>query len=101
MSHLTIKNEEGCPRVDGLLREFFQAEMPHPWPAFKMPVASQRSRSAPLLSRHAGRLALAACIALFVAGYLTLSGFFPGKQADTGVQSGPKIGMREKASPKR
>jgi hypothetical protein len=66
--------------VDGLLHDFFRAEMPDPWPA---PPAFQKEKKQPLLQRsrqwvRARRpLALAAAIILFMAGYETLSFFCP------------------------
>src|SRR5256885_2034348 len=58
--------------VERRLRDFFQDEMPHPWPA------APRTESAPAARRGSGlRLALAASVALVLAGYLALAGFFP------------------------
>jgi len=67
--------------LDLMLRDFFQAEMPNPWPAFEGPPATLplpvRGRSA---GRSVGRsvwrsrLALAASVALLLAGPLLLSG---------------------------
>lgn len=60
--------------LDGLLRAYFRAEMPHPWPALKTlpprPVRAPRPASGKGLWRS--RLALAAAIALFVLGSLLL-----------------------------
>jgi hypothetical protein len=97
MNHLsTITNEEGRPEVDSLLREFFQAEMPHPWPALSVPRSARPARDTSVRSRYTGRLALAACIAVLVAGYLTLSGSFPRQQSSTGVETvSPDIGSKE------
>jgi hypothetical protein len=62
--------------VDGVLRRFFHAEMPHPWPEC---AASAQARQTPRPSRFGAmaRLALAAAVALFFAGYLALAGLFP------------------------
>lgn len=49
--------------LDGLLRAFFRAELPQPWPPFRPPTA-QTTRSA----RFRSALALAAALALLVIG---------------------------------
>jgi hypothetical protein len=68
--------------LDGLLRAFFQAELPHPWPSPEQPalrnaILPMRSpvRRFPMLR---SRLALAASVALLVAGPLALSAYFTG-----------------------
>ena len=88
MNDVLTKNDEGRPNVDVVLHDYFQAELPHPWPTFRMP-RTMRSESS--WSRNIGRLALAACIALLVAGYLTLSGFFPRQPASNGTELQPRI----------
>jgi hypothetical protein len=91
MSNLITPPEEARPEVDALLRDYFESEMPRPWPAFKAPVTK-----APGWSRYSGRLALAASVALLVAGYLTLAGFFPKQPTPTGVENniGGHIGLK-------
>ena len=75
--------------LDHLLRAYFQAEMPEPWPALKAPAAVKKivpGRPARPV-RKAGRglwrsrLALAASIVLLIAGLVLLGG----KMHDTGV----------------
>ncbi len=78
MSDTLLQNDETHPEIDGLLRDYFRAETPKPWPAFKAPKPVRAFRQTTSFSRYAGRLALAACVALLVAGYLTLAGYFPG-----------------------
>jgi hypothetical protein len=93
----TISSDEPHPELDELLHDYFQAEMPHPWPAFKAPSAARPMQPAMTLrSRYSGRLALAACVALLVAGYWSLSGCFPHTQSATGVQELHNISQREK-----
>src|SRR5205807_413925 len=66
---------DGAPEgdeVDRLLRGFYQAEMPDPWPSFEAPAETPRAlpfpAPAPRSSLSArSRLALAASIALLVA----------------------------------
>jgi hypothetical protein len=93
------KNDEARPELDELLHDYFQAQIPQPWPTFKAPLSLRQNRTASFWSRSAGRMALAACIALMVAGYLTLGGFFPTMQAPPGAtKEANDIGMKE---PKR
>jgi hypothetical protein len=88
-----LKNEEARPDMDDLLHDYFQAELPRPWPTFHLPRSERKNRPASLWSRYSGRIALAACIALLAAGYLTLAGYFPRMQAPTGVeQVSPDVG---------
>jgi hypothetical protein len=65
--------------LDGLLREFYEAEMPDPWPSLRPPMASpsqpSRSRGRPW-GLFRSRLALAASVGLLVVGQLFLSGTF-------------------------
>jgi hypothetical protein len=69
--------------LDGLLRAYFQAQMPHPWPALKLPPA--RSRWAAVRRR----LALAASVALLLLGALLLPGqYLPRSDTDGVVPQG-------------
>ena len=68
-------DEEARPEMDDLLHDYFQSEMPKPWPTFKAPKALRTKPPVSLWSRYSGRLAIAACIAALVAGYLTLGAF--------------------------
>jgi len=92
----SLPNDEARPETDVLLHDYFQAELPHSWPTFKTPKPARIKQPVSFWSRYSGRLALAACVALLVAGYLTLGGFFPRSQAPTGVQEMQNIGQREK-----
>src|SRR3954453_16117316 len=71
--------------LDGLLRAFYRAQMPSPWPALKAPPQSPARRPTPgprawpLLR---SRLALAASVALLVLASL----LFSGKLADPGKE---------------
>src|SRR3954471_1739881 len=73
--------------LDGLLRAFYRAQLPSPWPALKAPPPPAARRPAPgprgwpLLR---SRLALAASVALLVLGSL----LFSGQLADTGKTLG-------------
>ena len=72
--------------MDDLLHDYFQSEMPKPWPAFKAPKGMRTKPPVSFWSRYSGRLAIAACIAALVAGYLTLGAFFPRTVPTSGVQ---------------
>jgi hypothetical protein len=66
MTETPIKN------VDGLLKAYYEREMPNPWPEFRIP-APLRLSGWPNLTRWA----VAASVGLLLAGYLALAGFFP------------------------
>lgn len=73
-------HSNGVPQawnVDNRLREFFRSQMPDPWPELDLPQPSPMARPRYAWFRSASRLALAASILLFLAGYLTLGSFFP------------------------
>src|SRR5262249_41689368 len=84
--------------VDGVLHDFFRAEMPKPWPqsaALEEPAPPRLLRKR-VWSRNTSRWALAASIALLVAGYLTLAGSFS-NSAKTGLGEGSwEIGSKPK-----
>lgn len=76
---------DGPDEIDGLLRRFFQAEMPAPWPA--CPATEEpAARVVPdrttswweLPQRFASRLSLALSLAVLLAGAWCLSGSFTG-----------------------
>lgn len=88
MSNITtLPNEEPRPEMDDVLHDYFQAEMPHPWPAFQMPKPARAKQSESLWSRYAGRVALAASIALLVAGYLAVAAYFPSAPGAKGMDA--------------
>jgi hypothetical protein len=65
--------------LDGLLRAYFRAEMPDPWPAFEVPasrngVVPMRRPEKRRFTLWRSRLALAAAILLLVAGAFFLFG---------------------------
>lgn len=91
----SLPNDEARPETDVLLHDYFKAELPHAWPTFKTPRPARIKQPASFWSRYSGRLALAACVALLVAGYLTLGGFFPHSQTPTDVRQMEHIGLRD------
>jgi hypothetical protein len=73
--------------LDGMLRAYYRAELPNPWPSLEVPAARNdilpmrpAARRFPMLR---SRLALAACVAFLVAGPLALSAYFNG--GNTGI----------------
>jgi len=82
MNALTPRSDLGpLPEddLDGLLREFYRAEMPQPWPTFRAP--APRVRLAPAARQVSGYsarfrslLALAASVAVIALGAWWLSG---------------------------
>ncbi len=80
-------SENNLKNVDGLLKAYFQAELPQPWPAWQEPVAHVATRHGTEAWGY-GRWAVAASIALLFAGYLAVTGLFPretnGRVHDTG-----------------
>ena len=83
--------------VDRLLSEFYQAQMPHPWPALKLPGAERVGvrRSVPWYSHNLRRLALAASVVLALSAYWGLAGMFA-RPAVSGLPGrGPEIGLRD------
>jgi hypothetical protein len=94
---LTQHNDEASPEMDELLHDYFQGEMPRPWPTFKAPKPRRMKVPASFWAQSSGRLALAACVALLVGGYLTLGGFFPRSQPSSGLRKATEdLGSREK-----
>jgi hypothetical protein len=94
MSNLTLHTyDEPRPEMDELLSDYFQSEMPKPWPSFKAPKPMTRPTPS-LWSRYGGRFALAACITVLVAGYWSLSGAVPQGNAPHGMEHvGDRVGM--------
>jgi hypothetical protein len=65
--------------LDGLLRAFFRAEMPHPWPELEAPAFTSvpSTRLAFWRGIKRSHLALAASVALLIGGSLLFSGKLP------------------------
>lgn len=89
--------------VDTLLRRFYRAELPSPWPAAPdvVPLSKETPRPGRLafgqFFRAPRRLALAASVALLVTGYLTLQSWFPdprlGSDVDTSAPTATRPGI--------
>lgn len=73
-------------KVDDVLKDYFAAEMPHPWPAFQPPMQTRTKEPRSFWSRSGVRFAVAASLASLLAAYLSLAGYFPGQQTGTGLQ---------------
>jgi hypothetical protein len=74
-------------QLDGLLHRFYRAQWPDPWPAAPR-VASEckttpvpRQLSMVRFFRPPARVAVAACVALLVIGYVALQSWFPDPRA--------------------
>jgi len=80
---VTQRGDRPSENLDGLLRLFFQAETPQPWPAFKPPaeplVLVKRTPSRQPLGRS--RMALAASLLVLLIGQLCLSGLYSDRVA--------------------
>jgi hypothetical protein len=75
--------------IDGLLRAFYRAEMPDPWPTMKAPFRSVATALSPKRNGWSGfgsRFALAATVGLCLVGSLLLAMIFP-----TGLGSRPTL----------
>jgi len=78
--------------LDGMLRSFFRAEVPDPWPTMKFPepvVKLHRPRRSAWL-RIGPRLAIAASVAFLLLGYLALGSIFPKHQTAAGLNNGER-----------
>jgi len=78
--------------VDGLLRAYFRAQVPVPWPVPATPAPDQHPTGAPV--RRWGvvvssRFALAAAVAFFVLSFWELSSRFPVPPLDSGPAANP------------
>jgi len=78
--------------VDRLLREFYQAEMPYPWPQVRVPATVPFRRPAARYSRSFRRLAIAAAVVLALVAYWSVAGFFPREGPSGTGPNGPEIG---------
>jgi hypothetical protein len=75
--------------VDQVLRAFFKAQVPDPWPSFESPPETSILPFVPPARRSSGlrgRLALAASVAILAAGGWLLPGKFAAQPADVAVE---------------
>jgi hypothetical protein len=80
--------------LDGMLRSFFRAEVPDPWPTMKFPepvLKLHKPRRSTWL-RIGPRLAIAASVAFLLIGYLALGSIFPKHEANGLNSNGRTIG---------
>jgi hypothetical protein len=78
--------------VDRLLREFYRAEMPDPWPRRALPRHAPMRRPAQRFSRSVFRFALAASVVFGLAAYWGVAGMFPKDAASDAGINGREIG---------
>lgn len=67
--------------VDGLMRAFFRAEVPEPWPVLKPPATQSLPRAGSAVRRRSlvrSRFALAACLLILLIGQLVVLARFSG-----------------------
>ena len=77
MNENRIKNDG----IDGLLSNYFQAQMPDPWPACPATESINGVPRRPSRWLNFSRFAVAASVGLLLVGYLALAGFFPREPA--------------------
>ncbi len=86
----------GADDLDGLLRAFFRAEMPDPWPSFRAPESARLILPLPVPARGGAarsRFALAASVALLVTGSALFTGKLPTDDPGT-----PRGGLDDRAT---
>jgi hypothetical protein len=81
--------------LDGLLRDFFEAEQPAPWPGLEPPAVRQPAK-APRWQRARSRLTLAASVALLLGGGLGLAALGPGADPQPRSPQGAPVGSTER-----
>ena len=84
--------------LEGMLRSFFRAEVPDPWPMMKAPaepvvVKLPKPRRSTWL-RIGPRLAIAASVAFLLLGYLALGSIFPKHQQEVIIRGERNIANR-------
>lgn len=75
MNSHTRHNGTTMNEIDGVLSAFFKSEMPDPWPELRLP-AARPMRNRGWVPQVRSRFALAAAVALLVAGAMLLGGSF-------------------------
>ena len=97
---MNVPGREQRPgEIDGLLRRFFRAEMPAPWPAapaIRVPVSVPVTRPSRSLLRS--RFALAASLLLLLIGHVSLSGRFADNVPNAPDSAGANVGSRHDGS---
>jgi hypothetical protein len=78
--------------VDRLLREYYETEMPHPWPRLSLPPVRAAGRPANRAIRPFFRFALAASVVVALLGYWLLAGQFGGGGNRPALNGSPEIG---------
>jgi hypothetical protein len=104
MNDLRVPRRMPDDRVDEMLRTFFRAEMPDPWPVLEAPELPPQTLVLRPWWKRTGRFALAASVLLMLLGYLALASGFP-RSSGTGSgglerQNG-EIGNLRTLDPKR
>jgi hypothetical protein len=97
---MNVPGREQHPgEIDGLLRRFFRAEMPDPWPAAPATrVAASVPVTRPTRPLLRSRFALAASLLLLLVGHLSLSGRFADNVPNAPDSAGANVGSHHNAS---
>ncbi len=81
--------------VDQILHDYFHAELPAPWPAWRAPAAAVNPR--PRRSLLASRFGLAASVAVLLGSQLWLAGLYRPPEANEAVgKSRPPVDVASK-----
>ncbi len=80
--------------VDRLLREFYRAEMPAPWPRLSLRTQAPMRRPAQRFARSFARLALAACVIIALTAFWGVARMFPRDSAPGTTINGSEIGSK-------
>ncbi len=84
--------ERSSDEVEGLLRAYFRAQVPNPWPELKLPAEAARPTLRTVSANRSfwsSRSALAAAIAFLLIGTLALSAAFRGSRPVSHSGAGP------------
>jgi hypothetical protein len=87
-------NQPRTADIDEVLRDYFRAEMPEPWPAWTAPPTTLRRATS------WSRWAVAASVGLLLAAYLALSGYFP-REASERLNNDPSRDIGQKMPPRK
>lgn len=88
-SKTSLNHQECYSDIDGVLQQFFHAEMPQPWPSAPVVekkhflIAGTGIFQGQLWKRLKQNLTIAASVALLITGYLAISAKFPARSGVT------------------
>ncbi len=94
MNDMSSRAADAPTEIDRLLRDFYRAQMPKPWPRPRLRRPASVPSRAPRFSRNRLRLALAASVVLALLAYWTVAGMFSQDDAARPGIRGDEIGNR-------